>query len=117
MSIGSEGLTCSNYGTPIPLDTRPPEHSFPWNTHPPGTPIPQEVPSLWNTHPPWNSHPPGTPIPREVPSLWNTHPPWNSHPPGTHIAPPLNTHPPSHFDLMYSLGLPSQHELPRFIEK
>ena len=50
-------------GTPIPLDTHPPEHSFPWNTHPPGTPIPLELPSPWNTHPPWNSHPPGTPIP------------------------------------------------------
>ena len=42
-----------NYGTPIPLDTHPPE-----------------LPSPWNTHPPWNSHPPGTPIPP-----WNTHPP------------------------------------------
>ena len=50
-------------GTPIPLDTHPPEHSSPWNTHPPGTPIPLEHSSPWNTHPPWNSHPPGTPIP------------------------------------------------------
>ena len=43
-----------NAGTPIPLDTHPPEHSSPWNTHPPGTLIPLELPSPWNTHPPWN---------------------------------------------------------------
>ena len=59
-----------NYGTPIPLDTHPPEHSSPWNTHPPGTltpgtPIPLE-----------HSSTPGTPIPLE-----HSSPPWNNHPP------------------------------------
>ena len=33
-----------NYGTPITLDTHPPEQSSPWNTHPPGTPIPLKLP-------------------------------------------------------------------------
>ena len=59
----------ANAGTPIPLDTHPPEHSSPWNTHPPGTLIPLELPSPWNTHPPWNSHPPGTLIPPETPKI------------------------------------------------
>ena len=60
-------------GTPIPLDTHPPEHSSPWNTHPTGTLIPLELPS------PWNTHPPGTPTPLEHPSPWNSHP--LEHPP------------------------------------
>ena len=44
-------------GTPIPLDTHPPEHSSPWNTHP------LEHSSPWNSHPPGTLIPPGTPIP------------------------------------------------------
>ena len=43
---------------PSPRTLIPLEHSSPWNTNPPGTPIPLE-----------HSPPPGTPIP------WNTHPP------------------------------------------
>ena len=31
-------MAMPNYGTPFPLDTHPPEHSSPWNIHPPGTP-------------------------------------------------------------------------------
>ena len=47
---------------PSPRKLIPLEHSSPWNTHPPGTPIPLEhsspleLPSPWNTHPPWNTH-------------------------------------------------------------
>ena len=59
-------------GTPIPLDTHPPEHSSPWNTHPTGTLIPLEHSFPWNSHPPGTLIPPGTPIPLEHPSPHGT---------------------------------------------
>ena len=79
------------HGTSIPPSPR--------NTHPPGTPIPLEHPS------PRNSYPPGTPIHTGTPIPWNTHPPME------------HSSPLSLFDIIYTLGLPSQHELPRFTEK
>ena len=63
------------------------------NSHPPRHPTPQ------------NTHPPGTLIPLEHPSPWNSHPPGTLIPPG-YICLCIYTH----------IGLPSQHELPRFIE-
>ena len=68
-----KGLTAILSGTPIPLDTHPPEQSSPWNTHP------LEHPPPWNFHPPLTPTPPPPP---ELPSPWNIHPPqWHTHPP------------------------------------
>ena len=66
-SLGSAKRVDRVSGTPIPLDTHPPEHSSPWNTHPPpGTPIPLELPS------PGTPIPPGTAIPQQHPSPHGT---------------------------------------------